>query len=252
MIRPIYKIHSATDVGRARGNNEDAVLVNERLSIVVLADGMGGQNAGEVASELATICIMQKLSSWIEKSKDRTITTNLKKAIEKCIDETNEIIYRDSLANSARRGMGTTVVVGIFRKRKLTIAHVGDSRAYLLRQGKLSVLTRDHSKIQEQIDSGLISVEQASISKDRNFLTRAVGTSLHVSPDFCEIQLNLNDRILICSDGLSDMLSESVIQNILIKEEPLSEVCNELIKIANLAGGKDNISLVLCFVTKEN
>ncbi len=249
MISHLYKIYSASDVGRYRVNNEDSVLVDERLSIVVLADGMGGHNAGEVASELATTSIMQKLSAWIEKSKSQTIARGLKKAIDRFINEANEIIYRDSLANFDRSGMGTTVVVGVFRERKLTIAHVGDSRVYLLRQGRLSLLTKDHSKLQEQIDNGLITLELAAVSKNRNLLTRAVGTSFHVDPECCQIQLEINDRILICSDGLTDMLPDSVIKDILTKDEPLSDLCAHFIQSANQSGGKDNISVVLCFVT---
>jgi serine/threonine protein phosphatase PrpC len=250
MIRQIYKINCATDVGRFRENNEDSVLVDERLSIVVLADGMGGHNAGEVASELAVTNIMLKLSGWLEKSKNQTIAKNIKKAIGRFINEANEIIYFDSLANFDRRGMGATVVVGVFRERKLTVGHVGDSRAYLLRQGELKLLTKDHSKIQEQIDEGIITSHQASLSSNRNLLTRAVGTSPHVDAEFCQIRLEINDRVLICSDGLSDMLPESIIKEILMKEESPSSLCTHFIHRANQAGGKDNISVALCFVVE--
>jgi serine/threonine protein phosphatase PrpC len=250
MIRQIYKINCATDIGRFRENNEDSVLVDERLSIVVLADGMGGHNAGEVASELTTTNLIHKLSDWLETSKNQTIAKNIKKAIGRFINQTSEVIYCNSLENFHRRGMGATVVVGVFRERKLTIAHVGDSRAYLLRRGELKLLTRDHSKIQEKIDEGIITPEQALVSIDRNVLTRAVGTSPFVDADYCQFQLEVNDRVLICSDGLSDMLSESVIKEILIKDESPSSLCAYFIHRANQAGGKDNISLALCFVVE--
>ena len=155
------------------------------------------------------------------------------------------MIYQESLLDYEKRGMGTTIVVAVVRMNKLTIAHVGDSRAYLLRDGKLLRLTEDHTKVQDQIRSGMITVEESTKSPLRHVLTRAVGVLEHIEVDVREIIVSVSDKMLICSDGLTDMVSEQEIKKILSSNFKLEKSVAELIKCANDAGGIDNVTLAL-------
>ena len=240
-----FNIHCDSHTGIRRSNNEDCVVVDESHSLIVLADGMGGHKAGEVASDMAANGVMKNLGHWLEKSRETTISRNLKKAITRFINQANSLIYQESLLDYEKRGMGTTIVVAVVRKNKLTIAHVGDSRAYLLRDGRLIQLTEDHTKVQDQIRNGTITFEQSSRSPLRHVLTRAVGVMDFVEVDIQEIILLDKDKILLCSDGLTDMLSDQEISKVLSKNLTLKLSVATLIKCANDAGGYDNISLAL-------
>jgi serine/threonine protein phosphatase PrpC len=240
-----FNIHCDSHTGIRRSNNEDCVVADESHSLIVLADGMGGHKAGEVASAMAANGVMKNLGHWLEKSRETTISRNLKKAITRFINEANSLIYQESLLDYEKRGMGTTIVVAVLRKNKLTIAHVGDSRAYLLRDEKLIQLTEDHTKVREQIRSGMITFEKSSKSPLRHVLTRAVGVMDYVEVDIQEIIISDEDKVLLCSDGLTDMLSEQEITKILNTEITLDKSVSKLIKCANDAGGIDNITLAL-------
>jgi len=240
-----FNIQCDSHTGMQRTNNEDCVVADSPHSLVVLDDGMGGHKAGEVASAMAANDVLNNLRNWLEKSRETTISRNLKKAITRFISQANSLIYQESLLDYEKRGMGTTIVVAVVRKNKLTIAHVGDSRAYLFRDGKLIRLTEDHTKVQDQIRSGMITFEASSKSPLRHVLTRSVGVLDHVEVDVQEINLFAKDKILLCSDGLTDMLSEREITEILSTELKLSKSVGKLIKCANDAGGLDNISLAL-------
>jgi serine/threonine protein phosphatase PrpC len=239
------KIFWETDVGLRRLNNEDCIAVDREHFLIVLADGMGGHKAGEVASHMAANSVLKMLRDWLEKVSEKTVSRNLKKATVRFINKANYDIYRNSLSDYEKKGMGTTLVVGVFRKGVLTVAHVGDSRAYLFRNGRLQRLTDDHTKAQEQLNMGLITAEEFDKSPHRHLLTRAVGVSESVEVDINQIGLKPGDKILFCSDGLTDMLSENYINDILMKDLELELSIGELIRLANDAGGLDNISLVL-------
>ena len=239
---------SATDTGRARSNNEDSVAVDEPSGLVVLADGMGGYNAGEVASGMATSFIKTELGRWLSEASDNASDTDVRRAMDICVDNANRAIFNAANSNPQYAGMGTTLVVGVFRDSRLLMGHVGDSRGYRLRAGRLQQITHDHSLLQEQIDSGLITAEQAAFSSNKNLVTRAVGVE-----DTVLLETHLHDVLpgdiyLLCSDGLSDMLDDESIGQLLQGSDALTEVAAALIDAANDAGGKDNISVVLARV----
>ncbi len=239
------EFHSALDTGRARSNNEDSVAVDEAHALAVLADGMGGYNAGEVASQMATSFIVAELGRWLELAADKATDAELWRAIDICVDNANRAIFEAANANPQYAGMGTTLVLAHVRGNELRIGHVGDSRAYRLRDGALAQITRDHSLLQEQIDAGLITPEQAAGSSNKNLVTRAVGVDEHVAIEIHLHDFQPGDTVLLCSDGLSDMLGPAAMARVLQSHETLAAAGAALIAAANDAGGKDNISLIL-------
>lgn len=239
---------SATDTGRARNNNEDSVAVDEESRLIVLADGMGGYNAGEVASGMATSFIKSELGRWLSEASDNASDTDVRRAMDICVDNANRAIFNAANSNPQYAGMGTTLVVGVFREGRLLMGHVGDSRGYRLRGGRLAQITHDHSLLQEQIDSGLITAEQAAFSANKNLVTRAVGVEDTVLLETHLHDVMPGDLYLLCSDGLSDMLDDESIAQLLQGSDSLAEVGAALVDAANDAGGKDNISVVLARV----
>jgi len=242
------EFHSSTDTGRARNNNEDSVAVDESTAMMVLADGMGGYNAGEIASGMATSFIKTELGRWLAEASEAATDTDVRRAMDICVDNANRAIFNAANSNPQYAGMGTTLVVGVFREGRLLIGHVGDSRAYRLRGGRLTQITHDHSLLQEQIDSGLITAEQAAFSANKNLVTRAVGVEDTVLLETHMHDVLPGDTYLLCSDGLSDMLDDESISQLLQGCESLAEGASALIDAANDAGGKDNISVVLARV----
>lgn len=239
---------SATDTGRARNNNEDSVAVDEASALVVLADGMGGYNAGEVASGMVTSFVRSELARWLSEASEQATDADVRRAMDICVDNANRAIFNAANSNPQCAGMGTTLVVGVFREARLLLGHVGDSRAYRLRGSRLSQLTHDHSLLQEQIDSGLISAEQAAFSSNKNLVTRAVGVEDTVLLEMHMHDVLPGDTYLLCSDGLSDMIDDESIAQLLIGCATLPEATDALVAAANEAGGKDNISVVLARV----
>ncbi len=239
------EFYSALDTGRTRSNNEDSVAVDEAHALAVLADGMGGYNAGEVASQMATSFIVAELGRWLDVAADKATDSELRRAMDICVDNANRAIYEAANANPQYAGMGTTLVVAHVRGNELRIGHVGDSRAYRWRDGRLTQITRDHSLLQEQIDAGLITPEQAAGSANKNLVTRAVGVEESVALETHLHDLQPGDTVLLCSDGLSDMLPDPAIARLLQSHETLPAAGSALIDAANDAGGKDNISLIL-------
>jgi PPM family protein phosphatase len=236
---------SGTDTGRARSNNEDSVAVDDTAGLVVLADGMGGYNAGEVASGIATSFIKSELGRWLAEASLTANDNDVRRAMDICVDNANRAIFNASTSNPQYAGMGTTLVLGVFRDSRLLMGHVGDSRAYRLRASRLTQITHDHSLLQEQIDSGLITPEQAAFSSNKNLVTRAVGVEDTVLLETHLHEVLPGDTYLLCSDGLSDMLNDEIIANVLSGYESLIQATQALIAAANDAGGKDNISVVL-------
>ena len=236
---------STTDTGRARNNNEDSVAVHEGARLLALADGMGGYNAGEVASSMVTSFIKTELGRWLEEASDNATDAEVRRAMDICVDNANRAIFNAANSNPQYAGMGTTLVVCVFREGRLLMGHVGDSRGYRLRAGRLAQITHDHSLLQEQIDSGLITAEQAAFSANKNLVTRAVGVEDTVLLETHLHEVLPGDTYLLCSDGLSDMIDDESIAQLLQAGDSLPEVARALIDAANDAGGKDNISVVL-------
>ncbi len=239
------ELFAAVDPGRARSNNEDSVATDDAVSLGVLADGMGGYNAGEVASNMATSFIHTELGRWLREASVQATDAEVRRAMDICVDNANRAIFNAANSNPQYAGMGTTLVVAVFRENRLLVGHVGDSRAYRLRNGRLQQITRDHSLLQEQIDAGLITPEQAAFSANKNLVTRAVGVEDTVLLETHQHEVLPGDMYLLCSDGLSDMLDDASIAQLLQAHESLDQTARALIDGANDAGGKDNISVIL-------
>jgi protein phosphatase len=247
------KITGKTDQGRKRSKNEDTFLVDNDLMLMIVADGMGGHASGEVASQLATQLCAEQLKRSLQTGHvpvfhhvprktdldPRTLT------LGDCVKFSNEAVYEAAQANPANHNMGTTLVAALWLDDKLAIAHVGDSRLYLVRDGKLLQITVDHSYVQEQIDLGFIKREDAEKSNMRNMLTRSVGVSDNVDVDMKEIALKQGDYILLCSDGLTKMLDDDQILTIFKKHQDPQQLVDELINGANNAGGGDNVTVII-------
>ena len=240
-----FEFFEAVDTGRARTNNEDSVSLDESVSLAVLADGMGGYNAGEVASNMATTFIRTELGRWLREASSGATDTEVRRAMDICVDNANRAIFNAANSNPQYAGMGTTLVVAVFRGQRLLVGHVGDSRAYRLRSGRLQQITRDHSLLQDQIDAGLITPEQAAFSANKNLVTRAVGVEDTVLLETHLHEVQPGDLFLMCSDGLSDMLYDTSIAQVLQMHDSLRAAGAALVEAANDAGGKDNISLIL-------
>jgi protein phosphatase len=239
------ELFAAVDPGRARSNNEDSVALDGEVSLAVLADGMGGYNAGEVASNMATSFIRTELGRWLREASVQASDSEVRRAMDICVDNANRAIFNAANANPQYAGMGTTLVVGVFRDNRLLVGHVGDSRCYRLRGGRLQQITRDHSLLQEQIDAGLITAEQAAFSANKNLVTRAVGVEDTVMLETHQHDVLPGDLYLMCSDGLSDMLDDASIGQVLQSHDTLDSAGQALVDAANDAGGKDNISVIL-------
>lgn len=240
-----YEFFARTDCGRVRSNNEDAVSVDTEANIAVLADGMGGYSAGEVASSMATTFIRTEMGRWLAQAAQPLSSHDIRRALEMCIDNANQAIYGAALSNPDYAGMGTTLVVAVLNGERLMLGHVGDSRCYRLRAGVLKQITRDHSWLQEQLDAGLLTLQQAAVSTSRNLVTRALGVEPTVLVEINEFKMESNDLLLLCSDGLSEMLDQDEMTALLSTDETLEEKTARLIAAANAQGGRDNISVLL-------
>ena len=240
-----FEYFSLTDPGLVRDNNEDSVALDPDHQVAVLADGMGGYNAGEVASAMATTFVKTELGRWIAEGGSEASAREVRRAMEICIDNANRSIFNAANSNPLYAGMGTTLVMGVFQGARTLIGHVGDSRCYRLRQGSMVQLTRDHSLLQEQIDAGLISPEQAQYATHKNLVTRALGVEDTVLLEVSEYRAEEGDLYLLCSDGLTDMMTDERIAAILVTAGTLEEKSRALVDAANDSGGRDNISVIL-------
>jgi protein phosphatase len=239
------EFYACTDIGRVRANNEDAVFVDAARGLALLADGMGGYNAGEVASAMALEQIADELGHWLDAAPADVPVGSVQRTIERCVEASNRAIFEAANTHPDCAGMGTTVVVALAWQRKLLLAHVGDSRAYRWQRGLLVQLTRDHSLLQEQLDAGLITPEEAALSGYRSLITRALGVEDTVLVDSQLLDLEGGDIFLLCSDGLSEMIPDLAINQVLGSDLELHAKGQALIELANTAGGRDNISVVL-------
>lgn len=236
---------SLTDTGRARSNNEDSLRTEPELGLAVLADGMGGYNAGEVASDMAAQQVLDGLSAWLRSPPADISDEQIRDALVRTAQAANQAVYEAANSRAEYNGMGTTLVTALFGVDRVWIAHIGDSRAYRFRAGQIEQLSRDHSLLQEQIDAGLLTPEEASFSMHRNLVTRAVGVEPQVEAEVHPHDLLAGDIVLLCSDGLSDMLPDPLMAAIMRQHETLEPMVRALVDAANAAGGRDNIAVVL-------
>ena len=240
-----YTFCAQTDMGRVRKNNEDSVAFDETTQLAVLADGMGGYNAGEVASGMATTYIKSKLTQWFCEAGPQINIGQVRRSLALCVGSANHAIFNAARDNPHYSGMGTTLVVGVFLDAKLMLGHIGDSRCYRLRGNELLQITKDHSLLQEKIDAGLLTPVQAQTAPNRNLVTRALGVQEIVPLELNEYYVEAGDIYLMCSDGLSDMVEDTAIGKILQEGTPLAQKAVELVALANTNGGRDNISVLL-------
>ena len=237
------EVAAASDTGCVRAHNEDSTAADSKLGLYLVADGMGGYRAGEVASAYAVTCIVRTLRRVL--CDMEAPTTDLGRALRDALRRANDLIYRAAESSDQYRGMGTTLVGLLFHDDGVSIAHVGDCRAYRLRDGKLSRLTTDHTVQQELIDHGFCTPEQAAEIVSRSVVTRALGIDAAVTVDVSEQAVHVDDLYLLCSDGLNDMIDDASIAATLSANGGLHETAQRLIDLANQRGGQDNISVVL-------
>ena len=249
------EIVNQSDVGLRRPHNEDSTITDGRNGLVILADGMGGYKAGEVASALAVTNILYGITSRLKKIKQGQIDEstgfcNESLLIRDTVTQANSVIYNTAEADPQCKGMGTTIVVGLFHNNILSIAHVGDSRLYRFRNNELQQITKDHSLIQELNDRGLYTPEEAHANTPKNLVKRAMGIEANVDVDVVEEAVLPNDIYLLCSDGLNDMVKDEEIHLTLSKYSAnLAHAAAKLVETANEHGGKDNISVILARVS---
>ena len=246
------EVTAQTDVGRKRDHNEDSVGADSAYGLVLVADGMGGHNAGEIASGIAANVIYEQMRAILpeidtgEEDKDTGYALE-SIAIKSAIELANQAIHQTSRTQAECAGMGTTIVAGLFYDDRMSIAHVGDSRMYRRRGKRFDQVTKDHSLIQELVDKGFYdTVEEAQAAGNKNLITRALGVEENVLVDVHEEIVRPGDIYLLCSDGLTDMVSDEKIYLTLNKfSANLKQATEKLIEMANENGGKDNISVVL-------
>ncbi|MDO8961285.1 MAG: Stp1/IreP family PP2C-type Ser/Thr phosphatase [Methylophilus sp.] len=248
------RIARHTDTGQLRTRNEDAIASDASIGLAVLADGMGGYNAGDVASQMAVLTITAELISGFNQARqtgkqvDSNTAANL---MQSAVNSANNAIYQVANEQEQCAGMGTTLVLSLFVDNQVVIGHIGDSRAYLLRNDQLLQLTNDHSLLQEQIDSGLLTPEQAKQATYKNFVTKALGVDPEADLEINTHTVAIGDLYLLCSDGLTDMVDDYEIETTLIEHyDDLESLANALIRKANQRGGKDNISVILISVVE--
>lgn len=237
----MLKTFSITDIGRKRQLNQDYVFTSEEPvgnlpNLFIVADGMGGHNAGDYASKFSVETIVKEVKDSPEK--------NPVKILEKAITTANALIREKASEDSQLMGMGTTVVIATCMGRYMHVANVGDSRLYVVNK-LITQITRDHSLVEEMIQVGGLNREAARTHPDKNIITRAIGAMDSVKADFFSVELEPGDLVLMCSDGLTNMLEDEEIRMILNKQRDVVEGAQELVRRANEQGGKDNIAVVL-------
>ncbi|NLJ78572.1 MAG: Stp1/IreP family PP2C-type Ser/Thr phosphatase [Tissierellia bacterium] len=234
-----------TDIGKVRDRNQDAYFVSssEEPPLFIIADGMGGHKAGETASNMAIEITSTQLVKGLRQS---TLSDDeIQKNIEGSIDMANREIYRKSLSDESLSGMGTTTTIAYINDGKVHIGHVGDSRAYILRENTLCQITNDHSLVEELIRNGSISAEEAKNHPQRNIITRAVGTNEYIEVDLVIKKIYRGDILLLCSDGLSNMLGDDEIREILLGSTDMKEASQNLVELSKDRGGFDNITVLI-------
>lgn len=256
-LKGILSVAGRTHTGKVRTHNEDCINESLDIGLVVLADGMGGYKSGEIASEMAIETIVRELKLRIPKLTpgERDASTGYSHesiAVREAIIEANKAVYERGMNDPDCHGMGTTLVLGIFYDNQITIAHVGDSRMYRYRDNQLVQVTVDHTFLQELVDRGYYTQEEADASLNRNLVTRALGIQPTTAVDIREDMIKPGDVYLLCSDGLTDMVNDEQILEITSQSQSnLDKLAEGLIDIANENGGRDNISVLLARATRS-
>ena len=245
------EVATATDSGMVRSHNEDSIAADAEIGLAVLADGMGGYNAGEVASGIAVAMLTTEMKQALDGLEPHEIDGPsgepiAVKLIRENSAKANAAIFQTAKSQPQYAGMGTTLVAALFFDNRMVVGHIGDSRLYRLRKDSFEQVTRDHSLLQEQIDSGMITKEQARFSQNKNLVTRAVGIDPEVEAEIHVYDVEPGDIYLLCSDGLSDMVTDEDIQSTLgTLQSNLPLAATQLVQLANDSGGRDNISVIL-------
>ena len=256
-LSQVLEIASHTDAGMVRSHNEDSIASVADKGLVVLADGMGGYNAGEVASGMATTVLTTELRQLLEDHAPHEVDPQsgqkaALKMLQQQIAKTNTSIYQASQSQRQYAGMGTTLVVALFYDNKVMVAHIGDSRLYRMRGDEFNQVSKDHSLLQEQIDAGMLTKEQAERSSNKNLVTRALGIDPAVEPEIHEYDTRPGDIYLLCSDGLSDMVSdEDIGMTLKALGANLNLAAQQLVQMANDNGGRDNVSVILIKILRK-
>jgi PPM family protein phosphatase len=253
-LRSKIRCVGVTDTGKVREHNEDTIATDGDIGLLVLADGMGGYNAGEVASGIAVKTVLNLIREQVERE-DLTVLdkdtgmTRPSIILRDAINRANKIIYQTARSQPQCEGMGTTIVAALFFDNRVSIAHVGDSRMYRLRSDRFEQVTMDHSLLQELVDRGFYSAEEAQRAANKNYVTRALGVEPNVEVELQEAVVQKGDVYVLCSDGLSDMVEDDDIHlTISTFSANLDTVAKQLIQLANDNGGRDNVSAVMAQV----
>lgn len=238
----MLRSYAITDIGQRRQLNQDFIYLSETPignlpNVFIVADGMGGHNAGDYASRYAVETVVEEIGTSFEK--------NPVKIMGRAIDKANAMIRQKAREDMALNGMGTTMVIATCMGRYLEVANVGDSRLYVVHQDKIEQITQDHSLVEEMVRMGGIDRASARNHPDKNIITRAIGARDYVEADFFNLELQTGDMVLICSDGLTNMIEDEIIYRILTNGESLKDRVEELVETANQNGGKDNISVIV-------
>ncbi len=252
-LNSALEIATVTHPGMVRSHNEDSIAADAEMGLAVLADGMGGYNAGEVASGIAVALIPLEIKKALAGKEPYELNGNrIELLIKDQAAKANATIYQAAQSQPQYSGMGTTLVVALWYDNHLSVGHIGDSRLYRLRGDLLEQITRDHSLLQEQIDSGMITKEQARYAQHKNLVTRAVGIDPEVEAEVHTYPVQPGDIYLLCSDGLPDMVTDEEIQLTLSSlKANLPLAAEQLVQQANDNGGRDNISVILVRVLKD-
>ena len=256
-LTQVLEIASCTDPGMVRSHNEDSIAADPANGLVVLADGMGGYNAGEVASGMATTVIITEMQQALAGMRpydidSRTNQEVAARLVREQVLKANTSIFQAAQSQPQYAGMGTTLVTCLFYDNRVLVAHLGDSRLYLLRDARFRQVTRDHSLLQEQIDSGLLTPDQAKNAQHKNLVTRALGIDPSVEPEIHEYPVRPGDIYLLCSDGLCDMVEdEDIGMTLTALGGNLKMAAQHLVQMANDNGGRDNVSVILVRVLRD-
>jgi protein phosphatase len=248
----VIELATATHSGMVRSHNEDSIAADAAVGLAVLADGMGGYNAGEVASGIAVAMISAEIKKNLAAIAGELDVATAEKLVGEHAVRANNAIFQASQSQPQYAGMGTTLVVALWHDDHMIVGHIGDSRLYRMRGSKLEQVTRDHSLLQEQIDSGLITKEQARHSQNKNLVTRAVGIDPEVDAEVHSYPVQAGDIYLLCSDGLNDMVTDEDMELTLSSlQANLPLAAEQLVQQANDNGGRDNVSVILVRVLKS-
>ncbi len=251
------EVAGKTDVGCIRKNNEDSLGWDQQLGIYVVCDGMGGALAGEVASKMGVDLLLdyfresQSNGAFPEFGETLLAGSPYARALASAINMANAAIHESGQANPQQQGMGSTIVAALLAGNDLIVGHVGDSRIYLLREGELRQLTQDHSLVMEQVRRGLITREQAEESEMQNIIIRALGSERSVQPDIEELIILPGDVLILATDGLTKLLRDEEIRDIVQDSQSVAAACDQLIEAAKAKGGDDNITCLLLRVAEE-